>query len=183
MNKENKLIVYQTDDGAIALQGDLQNETMWASQREMAQLFNVTPQNITTHIKQVFKDGELEEAATCKDSLQVRQEGKRQVKRKLKVYNLDVMIAVGYRVNSVVGTNFRKWATKTLKQHITQGYTINPRRIARNYDTFLHAVEEVKALAQDQVTVRDLLGQALCLPDEWQGLGQPQGIARTGWDA
>ena len=172
MNKENKLIVYQTDDGAIALQGDLQNETMWASQREMAQLFNVTPQNITTHIKQVFKDGELEEAATCKDSLQVRQEGKRQVKRKLKVYNLDVMIAVGYRVNSVVGTNFRKWATKTLKQHITQGYTINPRRIVQNYDTFLHAVEEVKALAQDnqQLQTDDVLALVTAFAQTWFSL-------------
>ncbi len=172
MNNDKTTVVYQTDDGAIALQGDLQNETMWASQREMAQLFKVTPQNITTHIRQVFKDGELEEASTCKESLQVRQEGKRQVKRKLKVYNLDVMIAVGYRVNSVVGTSFRKWATKTLKQHITQGYTINPRRIARNYDTFLHAVEEVKALAQDnrQLQTDDVLALVTAFAHTWFSL-------------
>ena len=159
MSEKSKLIVYQTDNGAIELRGDAQHETMWASQKEMAELFNVTPQNITTHIKQVFKDGELEDNATFKESLQVRLEGKRRVKRKLKIYNLDVMIAVGYRVNSVVGTNFRKWATKTLKQHITQGYTINPSRIAKNYDTFLHAVEEVKALAQDnqQIQTNDVL--------------------------
>jgi len=172
MSKENRLIVYQTDDGAIELKGDPENETMWASQSEIAQLFNVTPQNITTHIKQIFKDGELEEEATCKESLQVRLEGTRHVKRKLKTYNLDVMIAVGYRVNSVVGTKFRKWATQTLKQHITQGYTINPNRIAKNLDTFLHAVEEVKALAQDnqQLQTDDVLALVTAFAHTWFSL-------------
>jgi len=114
MDIENELIIYQTVDGAIVLKGDLQNETMWASQKEIAQLFGVTPQNITTHIKQVFKEGEPEEGAACKESLQVRLEGKRSVKRKLKVYNLDVMIAVSYRINSVIGTKFANGQRKRL---------------------------------------------------------------------
>jgi len=172
MSENSKLIVYQADNGAIELRCDTHHETMWASQKEMAELFNVTPQNITTHIKQIFKDDELEDKATCKESLQVRLEGKRQVKRSMKLYNLDVMIAVGYRVNSVVGTQFRKWATQTLKQHITQGYTINPIRITKNYESFLHAVEEVKSLAEDnqQLQTDDVLALVTAFAHTWFSL-------------
>lgn len=149
MKKEKKLVIYQAENGAIALKGDSSTETIWATQKQMAEIFNVTPQNITIHLKNIFSENELEENATCKESLQVQIEGKRKVQRKVKEYNLDVIIAVGYRISSVVGTHFRQWATQTLKQHITKGYTINSVRIEKHYEEFLHAVEEVKALAQN----------------------------------
>lgn len=149
MSEDKEFVIYQAANGAIELNSDVSNETIWANQKEIAQVFNVTPQNITIHLKRLFKEGELEESATCKDSLQVQTEGKRKVTRKVKIYNLDVIIAVGYRVNSVLGTRFRKWATQTLKQHIVQGYTINPSRIEKNLNMFLQAVDEVKALAEN----------------------------------
>lgn len=150
---QQKLVIYQTKSGALELRGDTQNETVWATQAQMAEAFDVTPQNITLHLKNIYKDKELEEKTTCKDSLQVQKEGKREVLRKVKTYNLDVMIAVGYRVNSVVGTNFRIWATKTLREHITKGYTINRKRVTQNYDSFMKAVADVQALLPEQVTL------------------------------
>ena len=121
--------IYQAKNGAIELKTDANAETIWASQKQIAHIFEVTPQNITIHLKQIFAESELVEKATCKESLQVQKEGNREVKRNIKEYNLDVIIALGYRINSILGTKFRIWATKTLKQHITQGYTINKNRI------------------------------------------------------
>ncbi|MDE2078991.1 MAG: virulence RhuM family protein [Patescibacteria group bacterium] len=129
------LVVYQAKSGAIELRGDTTHETLWATQAEIARLFGVTPQSITMHLAAIFKEKELDRKATCKDFLQVQMEGKRQVKRTVKLYNLDVIIAVGYRINSVIGTQFRIWATKTLREHITKGYTLNRKQIARNYDS------------------------------------------------
>jgi death-on-curing family protein len=150
MDQEKELVVYQAENGAIELRADLDTETIWASQKEIARIFDVTTQNITTHLKQLCKDVELEEKATCKESLHVQKEGNRTVKRAIKEYNLDVIIAVGYRISSATGTTFRKWATLTLKQHITQGYTINPSRITQNYDAFMLAVGDIQQLASNQ---------------------------------
>ncbi|SHN90742.1 Putative DNA-binding protein in cluster with Type I restriction-modification system, partial [Bathymodiolus heckerae thiotrophic gill symbiont] len=168
----NKLIIYQADNGAIELKGDIENETAWASQKEMAEIFGVTTQNITIHLKQIFKDNELEEKATCKESLQVQKEGNRSVKRKIKEYNLDVMIAVGYRINSAIGTKFRKWATKTLKQHIIQGFTINPSRIEQNYTNFMQAVDEVKTLTSNNTLLKtdDVLALIKSFAHTWFSL-------------
>ncbi|HEU0085457.1 MAG TPA: virulence protein RhuM/Fic/DOC family protein [Candidatus Paceibacterota bacterium] len=151
--KSNKLVIYQAPSGAIELRGDFDKETIWATQAEIARVFNVTPQNITIHIRSIFKEGELSERATCKESLQVQKEGKREIKRKVKLYNLDVIIAVGYRINSIVGTKFRQWATKTLKEHITKGYTINRKQIAKNYDSFMKAVADIQALLPEHITL------------------------------
>ncbi len=172
MNKEKELVIYQAANGAIELNGDVSNETIWASQKEIAQIFNVTPQNITIHLKRLFKEGELEESATCKESLHVQTEGKRKVTRRLKTYNLDVIIAVGYRINSVLGTKFRQWATQTLKQHITKGYTINSSRIETNLNSFLYAVDEVKALAKNnqQLHTGDVLALVTAFAHTWFSL-------------
>lgn len=140
------IVIYQAKTGAIELKGDVSRETIWATQAQMAKVFNVTPQNITLHLRNAYKEGELSTEATCKEFLQVQKEGNREIKRRVKAYNLDVIIAVGYRINSIVGTRFRQWATKTLRDHITKGYTINRRRIARNYDEFMEAVDHVRAL-------------------------------------
>ena len=104
MNTEDKLVIYQAADGAIELPVDAKLETIWASQRQIAEVFGVTPQNITIHLAGIYKEGEMDEELTCKESLQVQKEGSREVKRTVKLYNLDVIIAVGYRISSNRGT-------------------------------------------------------------------------------
>ncbi len=143
---KNSVIIYQTKSGGLELKGDVRHETIWATQAQIASIFGVTSQNITMHVKNIYAQNELDQRSTCKESLQVQKEGNRLIKRTVREYNLDVLIAVGYRINSVVGTQFRQWATKTLRQHITEGFTINKKRLGKNYDKFLHAVEEVKKL-------------------------------------
>ncbi len=162
--------IYQAKNGAIELKTDSNAETIWATQKQISQIFEVTPQNITIHLKQIFSDGELIEKSTCKESLQVQKEGNRQVKRQVKEYNLDAIIAVGYRINSILGTRFRIWATKTLKQHITQGYTINKNRIEQNYQAFMSAVEDVKSLAKNKVDSDDVLELVKSFANTWFNL-------------
>lgn len=150
---KNNTVIYQAKNGAIELRGDSSRETIWATQAQIAQLFDVTPQNVTLHLSNIFKDKELEIKATCKDSLQVQIEGNRKVERAIKFYNLDAIIAVGYRINSVMGTNFRIWATKTLREHITKGYTINRKQIAKNYDAFMKSVGDIQMLLPEHVAL------------------------------
>lgn len=150
---KKEVVIYQAKTGAIEFKGDIDNETVWASQAQIAKAFGVTSQNVTIHIKNIYKDKELLEKSTCKESLQVQIEGKRKIKRKIKEYNLDIIIAVGYRINSVLGTKFRQWATKTLKDHLIKGYTINRKRISKNYEQFLKSVEDVKKLLPRDGTV------------------------------
>ncbi len=126
MDSENEIILYQPDQ-SISLEVRLEDETVWLTQAQMAKLFQTTPQNITIHIRSIYKEGELEKAVTCKEHLQVRQEGERRVKRQQKFYNLDVIISVGYRVKSIYGTRFRQWANKVLKDYLLRGYAINRR--------------------------------------------------------
>mgnify|MGYP001558473920 CR=1 FL=1 len=170
--KYSKTIIYQAKSGAIELRGDVRTETIWASQAEMAKIFNVTPQNVTLHLRNIFKDREIDVRATCKESLQVQKEGKREIVRKIKIYNLDAIIAVGYRINSVVGTRFRQWATKTLREHITKGYTINSSVINRNYAEFQKAVENIKRLLPEggQVSSTDALELISAFADTWLSL-------------
>lgn len=152
MSKKD-LIIYQGKTGAIEFKGDLEKETIWANQKQIAEAFGVTTQNVTIHIKNIYKENELIKKVTCKESLQVQKEGKRKIQRKIKEYNLDIVIAVGYRINSVLGTKFRKWATKTLKGHIVKGYTINQKLISKNYEDFMKSVEDVKKLLPESTTV------------------------------
>ncbi len=151
--KVKEMVIYQTKSGALELRGDIENETIWATQADMAQVFGVNSQAITKHIKNIYHEHELEKNSTCSKMEQVRIEGNRKIKRNLEIYNLDVIIAVGYRINSVMGTNFRVWATKTLREHITKGYTINRKRVGQNYDAFMKAVGDVQALLPEQVTL------------------------------
>jgi len=150
---QKDIIIFQAENGAIELRGDFESETIWATQAEIARVFGVTPQNITTHIKNIYKQKELSEKATCKESLQVQTEGKRQIKRNIKEYNLDAIIAIGYRINSVMGTDFRIWATKTLKEHITKGYTINRKQIGKNYEAFMKSVGDIQNLLPEHITL------------------------------
>ena len=118
--------MYQPNE-EVRLEVRLENETVWLTQAQMAELFQTTPQNVTMHIRAIYIEEELEEAATCKESLQVRQEGKRMVRRTQKFYNLDVIISVGYRVKSKRGVQFRQWANQVLKEYLLRGYSINQR--------------------------------------------------------
>jgi len=128
MEKKNEMLIYRSEDGAIKVDVLFTDETVWLTQKRMAELFQTTPQNITLHLKNIFDEGELQEDATCKDFLQVQQEGNRMVERKQKFYNLDAIISVGYRIKSHVATNFRIWATQRLRDYIIKGFALNDER-------------------------------------------------------
>ena len=126
---QSSIILYQTEDGRTGIQCRFENETVWLTQALMAELFQVTPQNVTLHLKTIFDEGELDEAATCKDYLQVRTEGGRKITRALKHYSLPVILAVGYRVRSHRGTQFRQWATARLTEYLVKGFTLDDERL------------------------------------------------------
>lgn len=144
--KKNEVVIFQAKSGAIKLSVDMKKETIWASLNQIASLFGVQKAAISKHFKNIFQTGELIERATVSKMETVGVEGKRQVKRSIEIYNLDAIIAVGYRVNSKQATQFRIWATKVLRQHITKGFTINPKVVKNNYDEFQQAIENIKKL-------------------------------------
>jgi len=124
-----EIVFYQSEDGTIRLETRLENETLWLTQQQMAELFQTTVPNISMHIKNVFDAGELQTEATVQDFLTVRQEGERQVQRTLTHYNLDMVISVGYRVKSLIATRFRIWATQQLKEYIVKGFVMDDERL------------------------------------------------------
>lgn len=126
MENHGEIILYQPDE-TVKLEVRLEEETVWLTQAQMVELFNSTKQNISLHINNIFKDGELEQKATVKEYLTVQKEGNRNVKRRIAYYNLDVIISVGYRVKSIRGTQFRQWANKVLKDYLLKGYSVNRR--------------------------------------------------------
>lgn len=149
IDKETKIVIYQTKSGAIEFRADVKKETLWATQAQMASVFGVNPQAITKHLKNIYQEGELTRPTTCSKMEQVQMEGFRRVNRIVEIYNLDVIISVGYRISSKTGTKFRQWATKVLRMHIVDGFTINKKRIAKNYTSFLAAVDNVKKMLSD----------------------------------
>lgn len=122
---ENEIIIYQTQDGQTKIDVRIENETVWLTQNQMAELFQTSKQNISLHIKNIFEEQELEENSTVKDYLTVQNEGARTVSRNITHYNLDVIISVGYRVKSLRGTQFRIWATQILKEYMRKGFALN----------------------------------------------------------
>ncbi len=126
----NEVEIYKLENGEILFNVDRNSETIWASIDQIASLFNVTRRSIEIHIKNIFAEGELLENRTAKDSFVVRREGNRDVRRKLKLYNLDAIISIGYRVNSKKATDFRIWATTVLRNYLTNGVVINERRLS-----------------------------------------------------
>ena len=117
--------IYRSKDGTVQLNVKLDNDSVWLTQSQMAELFGVDRTSIVRHIRNIYKSEELDESSTCAKSAQVRMEGQRQIVREIPLYNLDVIISVGYRVNSKNATSFRRWATSVLKQYIIKGYAIN----------------------------------------------------------
>jgi hypothetical protein len=126
---QSEMILYQTEDGRTRVQCRFENETLWLTQALIAELFQTTPQNVTLHLKAIFAEGELSESATCKDYLQVRREGGRDVSRRLRHYSLPAILAVGYRVRSHRGTQFRQWATARLSEYLLKGFTMDDERL------------------------------------------------------
>jgi hypothetical protein len=125
----SEIILYQTEDGRTRVQCRFENETLWLTQAQIAELFETTPQNVTLHLKGIFAEGELVEAATCKEYLQVRSEGGREVARKLRHYRLEAIMAVGFRVRSHRGTQFRQWAIGRLNEYLVKGFTMDDERL------------------------------------------------------
>ena len=126
---QSEIILYQTEDGRTRIQCRFDDETLWLTQAQIADLFQTTPQNVTLHLKAIYAEGELGEAATCKDYLQVRSEGGREVARKLRHYRLEAILAVGFRVRSQRGTQFRQWATARLSEYLVKGFTMDDERL------------------------------------------------------
>jgi death-on-curing family protein len=123
------IAIYQSGDGGKRAEVRLESDSVWLTQRQMGEVFGTTPENVLIHLKNIYRDGELDEPATTKDFLVVREEGVRQVRRQLKHYNLDAIISVGYRVNSRQGTHFRIWANQVLKDYLVKGYALNEQRL------------------------------------------------------
>lgn len=128
----NNIVIYQTDDGTTKIDVKLEDETVWLSQQQMADLYDTTKQNISLHIKNIFDEEELDINSTVKEFLTVQKEGNRKVERKVKYYNLDMILSLGYRIKSKVATNFRRWATERLKEYMIKGFTMDDERLKGN---------------------------------------------------
>lgn len=161
MKEDQKIVIYQTEDGQTQIDVRLENETVWLTQAQMAELFEKTPQNITMHIGNAYKEGELEKESTCKEYLQVQQEGKRKVTRKVKFYDLDVIISVGYRVHSKRGTAFRIWARQIIKDYLVKGYAVNQRIHSEQIGELRQLVQMLGRTIQNQQLEQNDENQAL----------------------
>ena len=132
----NEIEIYKDKDNQTQIEVKFEEETVWLNQSQLAGLFKGSRTNIVEHIKNIYKTGELEEASTCRKFRQVQKEGKRSVERQIDYYNLDIIISVGYRINSKQGTQFRQWATQRLKDYLVKGYAINEKRLAEAESRF-----------------------------------------------
>mgnify|MGYP003338151417 CR=1 FL=1 len=147
----SELILYTTEDGRSQIKLRAEQQTVWLTQLEMAELFDATKQNISLHLKNLFQDGELDPAATVKESLTVQAEGARQVQRKVALYNLDAILAVGYRVRSPRGVQFRRWASTVLKEYLLKGFVLDDERLKNPdgrpdyFDEMLERIRDIRA--------------------------------------
>ncbi len=156
---KNEIAIYQSESGAIELSGDWQNETIWATQAQIANLFEVDRTVATKHIRNIIKFGEVDEKSNVQ-KMHIANSDK-----PVAFYSLDIILAIGYRVNSKTAIKFRRWATEVLKEHVFKGYSINKERIASNYKLFLKALDDVKALLPessktDTVNILELVSVA-----------------------
>jgi hypothetical protein len=146
------ILFYQTEDGHTRIEVRLQDDSVWMTQAMMAELFQSTTQNITLHIKAIYREGELQEEATCKEYLQVQTEGKRDISRARKFYNLPVIMAVGFRVRSHRGTQFRRWATERLNEYLVKGFMMDEERLKQvvnigsdYFDEMLERIRDIRS--------------------------------------
>lgn len=150
--QKGEILIYQSEGGDTRIDVFLEDGTVWLPQSSIARLYQTTPQNMIMHTKNIYSDGELSEAATCKQSLQVQIEGRRSVKRNIKYYNLDMILAIGYRVRSHVGMQFRNWATSILTEYMKKGFVLNdarlknPKQFGDDYfDELLARIRDIRA--------------------------------------
>lgn len=129
MDNNGEIIIYQTDDGLTHIDVKMEDETVWLTQQQMAELYQTSRTNVVEHITHIYEEGELDENSTCRKFRQVRQEGNRQVNREMVCYNLDMIISLGYRIKSSIATNFRRWATERLKEYMIKGFTMDDERL------------------------------------------------------
>lgn len=168
--EQDSIVIYDTLVKGVEVR--VSKDTLWLSQKIMSDVFETSSDNIGLHLKNIYQEGELDEDSTTEESSVVQKEGAREVKRKVKQYNLDAIIAVGYRVNSKKATQFRRWSTKVLKDHMLNGYTINHQRIKANYNQFLKALDDVKSLlpADSVVNNENVLALIKLFADTWFSL-------------
>ena len=152
LENSGKILIYQNEKGDTKIDVYFEADTIWMTQKSLAELYQVTPQNITLHIKHIYQDGELDEGATCKDYLQVQTEGTRRVQRATKFYNLDMILAVGYRVRGNMGNHFRRWASGILTEYMKKGFVLNDERLrnpkefgADYFDELLERIRDIRA--------------------------------------
>lgn len=166
-----EFLLYETDDGRIRVECRFAEDTLWLTQALMAELFQTSPQNITLHLKALYAEGEVDLEATCKDYLQVRFEGGRQVRRNVKYYNLDAILAVGYRVRSGRGTQFRRWATERLREYLLKGFVLDDERLKNppvagsavpdRFDELLERIRDIRASERRMyLRVREIFAMA-----------------------
>ena len=150
IGNENNILFYNDEEGKVKIEVLLENEDVWLTQKSLAKLFDTTRNNITLHIGNIYKEDELDENSTSKDSLLVQTEGRRSVKRNLKIYNFDMIISIGFRVNSKKAIKFRTWANKIIKDYMVQGFALNDERFmkARKSDQeyFKRLLEKIKLI-------------------------------------
>jgi len=145
-----QILIYQTEDGRIKIEARLENETLWLTQQQIAELFQTSRTNVVEHIRNVYDEGELLESATCREFRQVRAEGTRQVERSIPFYNLDIILSVGYRVKSILATRFRIWATQLLHEYIVKGFTMDDDRLKNPdhpfdyFDELLRRIQDIR---------------------------------------
>ena len=168
----NEVAIYQAKTGAIELAVDTKRETFLLTQQQVAEIFDVQKAAISKHVKNIFDSGELKEKATVSILETVQKEGKREIVRKIEYYNLDLVLSIGYRVNSAKATKFRQWATKTLRAHIVDGYTINKARIAQDIDVYREAIANIKKLLPAGTTIdtSSILELVTLFADTWLSL-------------
>lgn len=171
---KGEIVIYQNENGNISFEAKLEDETIWLTQDMMAKLFETTVPNINMHIKNVYDEEELEQKRTIKDFLIVRKEGNRRVSRKIVHYNLDMILSVGYRIKSKTATQFRKWATSTLKEYLTKGYVINENKLKQEQDkvkTLQNTIQLLSRSLSNQIeNLEDAQKVAKLLDDFAQGL-------------
>ncbi len=166
-----EFLLYETEDGRTRVECRFAEDTIWLSQAMMAELFQTSPQNITLHLKALYSEGEISPEVTCKNYLQVRPEGERQVRRSVKFYNLDAILAVGYRVRSLRGTQFRRWATERLREYLVKGFTLDDERLENppvagsavpdRFDELLERIRDIRASERRMyLRVREIFAMA-----------------------
>ncbi|MDH4286370.1 MAG: virulence RhuM family protein, partial [Gallionella sp.] len=158
-----QIAIYQTDDGQTQIDVRMEKDTLWLSQAQMSEVFDKDSDTIGLHLRNIYESGELDEGATTEDSSVVRQEGKRQVRRSIRFYNLDAIISVGYRVNSIKGTQFRIWATQRLREYLVQGYTLNQQRLEAQQEKMAELKQAIALSAR-------LIHNKSLSPDESRGI-------------